>query len=54
MDATRRKLVGSMAFVAAFGPSGFPVRAAETFEVARSDEDWLALLGRNRFEVLRR
>ena len=29
-------------------------RAAEVFEVTRSDEEWLAALGRNRFEVLRR
>jgi peptide-methionine (R)-S-oxide reductase len=54
MDATRRRLVGSIAIVAAIGPIGVPARAAENFEVTRSDEEWLALLGRNRFEVLRR
>ena len=54
MHETRRKLLGSMAFAAALGAVGVRARAAETFEVARSDEEWLALLGRNRFEVLRR
>src|SRR5688572_24138829 len=53
MDATRRRLVGSVALAAAFGRLA-PARAAEIFEVTRSDEDWLAALGRNRFEVLRR
>ena len=54
MHETRRKLLGSMAFAAALGGIGVRARAAETFEVVRSDEEWLALLGRNRFEVLRR
>ena len=54
MDPTRRQLVGSMVSVAALGSIAVPIRAAETFEVTRSDEEWLALLGRNRFEVLRR
>jgi peptide-methionine (R)-S-oxide reductase len=43
-----------MVLAGALGAIGVPLRAAETFEVVRSDEEWLALLGRNRFEVLRR
>lgn len=54
MDSTRRRLVGSLAWLAAVGPFAVPARAAEAFEVIHSDEEWLALLGRNRFEVLRR
>src|SRR5687768_9636815 len=54
MDATRRRLAGSMALMAAFGPVAGSARAAEVFAVTRSDEEWLALLGRNRFGVLRR
>jgi peptide-methionine (R)-S-oxide reductase len=53
MYATRRRLLGSLASVAAFGASGVRLGAAEAFEVVRSDEQWLALLGRNRFAVLR-
>ena len=54
MDATRRRLVGSLASLAVAGPFEVPARADEAFEVVHSDEEWLALLGRNRFEVLRR
>jgi len=54
MDSTRRRFVGSIAAVAAFGSLAARARAAEAFEVTRSDEEWLAALGRNRFEVLRR
>ena len=53
MYATRRKLIGAMALFGALGAAGVRARAAETFEVVRSDEEWLALLGRNRFAVLR-
>jgi peptide-methionine (R)-S-oxide reductase len=53
MDASRRRLVGSIGLVAAFGSLAAPAHAAEVFEVSRSDEEWRALLGRNRFEVLR-
>jgi peptide-methionine (R)-S-oxide reductase len=54
MDATRRRFVGSIALVAAFGALAARARAAGVFEVTRTDEEWLAALGRNRFEVLRR
>ena len=53
MDPTRRRFVGSMAFVAALGSLVATARSEEVFEVAHSDDEWLALLGRNRFEVLR-
>jgi peptide-methionine (R)-S-oxide reductase len=53
MQTTRRRLLGSLAFTWAFGAVGVRVRAAPAFEVVRSDEEWLALLGRNRFAVLR-
>ena len=53
MYATRRRLLGSMACVAVSGAVGIRLRAAEALEVVRSDEEWLALLGRNRFAVLR-
>jgi peptide-methionine (R)-S-oxide reductase len=52
MDATRRKLAGSAVFMAAVGTLG--THAAESFEVGHSDQEWLALLGKNRFAVLRR
>jgi peptide-methionine (R)-S-oxide reductase len=53
MDATRRSVIGSMAFLA--GSSlALRVRPDEAFEVTHSDGEWLALLGRDRFEVLRR
>ena len=54
MDAMRRRLIASMVLVPAFGSLAVAARAAEVFEVTRSDEEWLTLLGRNRFEVLRR
>jgi peptide-methionine (R)-S-oxide reductase len=54
MDATRRRLVGSLVSVPVLDSFGVAARAADVFEVAHSDEEWLALLGRNRFEVLRR
>ena len=54
MNTLRRRLVGSVGFAAAFGAIRAPARAAEGFEVTHSDEEWRALLGRNRFEVLRR
>jgi len=54
MDATRRRLVSSMAFATALGSLASTASAEEVFEVTHSDEEWLTLLGRNRFEVLRR
>ena len=54
MHSTRRSFVSSMACAAAFGSLGAAARAEEVFEVVRSDEEWLTLLGKNRFEVLRR
>ena len=54
MDPTRRRFVSSMAWAAALGSLAAAARADEGFEVMHSDEEWLALLGRNRFEVLRR
>ena len=54
MDPTRRRFLGSMACAAVLGSLGAAVRAEEVFEVAHSDEEWLTLLGKNRFEVLRR
>src|SRR5262245_58103766 len=54
MKPTRRRFVSSMAFAAAFASLIATARAEEVFEVVRSDEEWLTLLGRNRFEVLRR
>ena len=54
MDPTRRRFVSSMACAAALGSLGATTRAEEVFEVAHSDEEWLTLLGKNRFEVLRR
>jgi peptide-methionine (R)-S-oxide reductase len=38
----------------ALGSLAVPASAAEVFEITHSDEQWLVLLGRNRFEVLRR
>jgi peptide-methionine (R)-S-oxide reductase len=54
MDATRRRIVGSMTLAAALGSLPALTRAGQAFEVTHSDEEWLALLGRNRYEVLRR
>ena len=54
MDPTRRRFVSSMACAAALGSLGATARAEEVFEVVHSDEEWLALLGKTRFEVLRR
>jgi peptide-methionine (R)-S-oxide reductase len=54
MDATRRRIVGAMSLAATLGPLAAAARAEETFEVTHSDAEWLALLGRNRYEVLRR
>ena len=54
MDATRRRFVGSITMAAAFGSLIATARSQEVFEVAHSDEEWLTLLGGNRFEVLRR
>ena len=51
MDRTRRRLVGAVAIIGALGGR---VARADAFEVTRTDDEWLALLGRNRFEVLRR
>jgi peptide-methionine (R)-S-oxide reductase len=54
MDSTRRWLLRAAAVAA--GVLLSPVRAAETetFEVGHTDAEWLTLLGRARFEVLRR
>jgi peptide-methionine (R)-S-oxide reductase len=54
MYASRRSLLGSLALAGTLGAIGVRLRAAEAFEVVRSDDEWLAMLGRNRFEVLRR
>jgi peptide-methionine (R)-S-oxide reductase len=54
MDTSRRRLVGSIGLVAVFGSLAAPADAVEIFEVTRSDDEWLTLLGRNRFAVLRR
>ncbi|HWN37835.1 MAG TPA: peptide-methionine (R)-S-oxide reductase MsrB [Gammaproteobacteria bacterium] len=54
MDSTRRRFVSSMAYAAVLAHLGARARAEEAFEVAHSDEEWLTLLGKNRFEVLRR
>ena len=54
MDAARRRLIGSLGSVAPFAWWVVRARADESFEVMRSDEDWLTLLGSNRFQVLRR
>jgi peptide-methionine (R)-S-oxide reductase len=43
-----------MAYAAVLAHLGARARAEEAFEVAHSDEEWLTLLGKNRFEVLRR
>jgi peptide-methionine (R)-S-oxide reductase len=53
MTTTRRRFVGTLALVGALG--GPPRRAsAAAFEISRSDDEWLARLGRDRFDVLRR
>jgi peptide-methionine (R)-S-oxide reductase len=54
MDFMRRRLL--LAAALAGGSLLGPARAAETpaFEVDHSDAEWLKLLGRTRFEVLRR
>ena len=51
MTPTRRRLLraGSAALLLAAGHA----RAAETFEVAHADEEWRALLGPDRYLVLR-
>ena len=54
MLVTRRRLIAGLLSAAAFRYAARPARAAESFEITHSDEEWLALLGRNRFEVLRR
>jgi peptide-methionine (R)-S-oxide reductase len=43
-----------MAYAAVLAHLGARARAEEAFGVAHSDEEWLTLLGKNRFEVLRR
>jgi peptide-methionine (R)-S-oxide reductase len=53
MQTTRRRVLGAIASAGLLGAVGIRVRAEPAFEVVRSDEKWLALLGRNRFAVLR-
>jgi len=50
MDSTRRRFVSSMAYAAVLAHLGARARAEEAFEVAHSDEEWLTLLGKNRFD----
>jgi peptide-methionine (R)-S-oxide reductase len=50
MDRTRRRFVGTVAIIGALGRR---LARADPFEVTHTDDEWLALLGRNRFEVLR-
>ena len=54
MDPARRSFVSSLATAVALGSLVATARPEEVFEVAHSDDEWLALLGRTRFEVLRR
>ena len=54
MDTTRRRFIGSTALAVALGSLASIARSGDVFEVTHSDEEWLALLGKNRFEILRR
>src|SRR5688500_6770339 len=54
MYASRRSLLGSLALAGALRASGVRLRAAEAFEVVRSDDDGLALRGRRLLEAGRR
>jgi peptide-methionine (R)-S-oxide reductase len=50
----RRRAAIAIAVGLAVVPFARPVRAAESFEIVRSDETWLRLLGAERYRVLRR
>ena len=51
MDRIRRRIVGTAAFIGALRGR---IASGESFEITHTDDEWLALLGKNRFEVLRR